>query len=172
MRQIAHGFPAARVTADTFSMPSLHGKISIGAPAERVWNAVLEDVGGMPSWAGYVKSATVEGGGSPGPGKKVRLAIDAPGDVSLVMLPEVWERPRQASGRFVDGPVSGTWEYSFATTGAATDLSYEMEVRLGGLLRIASGMIQGRLESGIEDAMRRLKEDLEHPGAGARASSP
>ncbi|MBO0745051.1 MAG: SRPBCC family protein [Candidatus Dormibacteraeota bacterium] len=147
-------------------MPSLHGKVSIAAPAERVWRAVLEDLPGMPGWARYLKSARSEDGGAPGVGKKIRLVIDAPGDISLVMLPEVWDRPRRASGRWVDGPVSGTWSYDFATTDAETDLTYEMDVRLGGMLRFASGMIQGRLDSGIQDAMRRLKEQLERPGGG------
>lgn len=153
-------------------MPSLHGKVSIAAPIERVWDAVLEDLAGMPSWARYLKSAATVDGGAPGLGKKTRLAIDAPIDVSLVMLPEVWDRPRRAAGRWVDGPVSGTWSYAFATSGAGTDLTYEMEVRLGGVLRFASGMLQGRLESGIQDAMRRLKEELEHPQRGADVSVP
>lgn len=153
-------------------MPSLHGKVSIAAPADRVWHAVLEDLPAMPSWARYLRSASTADGAAPGEGKKIRLAIDAPGDISLVMLPEVWDRPRRASGRWVDGPVSGTWSYDFAGTEAATDLTYEMEVKLGGMLRFVSGMIQGRLDSGIQDAMRRLKEELERPGDGSDAAAP
>ncbi len=153
-------------------MPSLHGNVSISAPAERVWHAVLEDLAGMPSWARYLKSAATVGGAAPGAGTKIRLAIDAPGDMSLVMLPDVWDRPRRAAGRFVDGPVSGTWSYDFVTAGSATELTYDMDVKLGGVLRFASGMIQGRLDSGIQDAMRRLKEELEHPGDGPDAAVP
>lgn len=148
------------------SMPSLHGKVSIAAPAERVWVAVLEDLANMPSWARYLKSASMVDGGEPGPGRRVRLAIDAPGNVSLVMLPQAWERPRLASGRWVDGPVSGTWSYELTTSDTGTDLTYDMDVKLSGRLRFASGLIQGRLDSGIQDAMRRLKEELERPGAG------
>lgn len=153
-------------------MPSLHGKVSIAAPAERVWHAVLEDLPGMPSWARYLKSASSEDGAAPGVGKKIRLVVDAPVDISLVMLPEIWDRPRRAMGRWVDGPVSGTWSYDFATADTATDLTYEMDVRLGGMLRFASGMIQGRLDSGIQDAMRRLKEELERPGGGPDKAVP
>lgn len=153
-------------------MPSLHGNLSIAAPAERVWHAVLEDLAGMPSWARYLKSAATEDGAAPGQGTKIRLAVDAPGDISLVMLPEVWERPRRASGRWVDGPVSGTWSYDFASTGTATELTYDMDVKFGGMLRFASGLIQGRLDSGIQDAMRRLKEELEHPGGGPDPAVP
>jgi hypothetical protein len=153
-------------------MPALHGTVSIAAPADRVWSAVVEDLAGMPSWAQYLKSASVEGGGAPGLGKKIRLDIDAPGNVALVMQPSVWDRPRRASGDFVDGPITGTWSYDFATAGAGTDLTYEMEVKLGGMLRFAGGMIQGRLDSGIKDAMRRLKEELEESGGGADAATP
>lgn len=160
------------LATDTCSMPSLSGNVSIAAPAERVWHAVLEDLAGMPSWARYLKSAATEDGAAPGQGKKIRLRIDAPGDISLVMLPEVWDRPRRASGRFVDGPVSGTWSYAFAPAGAGTELTYGMDVKLGGMLRFASGMIQGRLESGLQDAMRRLKEQLEHPEGGTEAAAP
>jgi uncharacterized membrane protein len=153
-------------------MPALHGTVSIAAPVDRVWSAVLENLAGMPSWAQYLKSAAVEGGGPPGLGKKIRLEIDAPGDISLVMQPEVWDRPRLASGQWVDGPVSGTWSYDFATAGAGTDVTYDMEVKLGGMLRFASGMIQGRLDSGIKDAMRRLKEELEDSGGEGDATAP
>ena len=153
-------------------MPSLNGKVSIAAPTDRVWHAVLEDLAGMPSWARYLKSASTVDGAGPGPGTKIRLAIDAPGDISLVMLPEVWDRPRRASGRWVDGPVSGTWSYDFATSGGETELTYDMEIKLGGMLRFASGIIQGRLDSGIQDAMRRLKEELEHPGGGPDPAVP
>ena len=152
-------------------MPALHGTVSIAAPADRVWSAVLEDLAGMPSWAQYLKSATVEGGGLPGVGKKIRLDVDAPGDISLVMEPSVWDRPRRAAGQWVDGPVSGTWSYDFAAEGAGTDVTYDMEVKLGGMLRFASGMIQGRLDSGIKDAMRRLKEELED-GRGGDPATP
>lgn len=147
-------------------MPSLHGKVSIAAPAERVWHAVLEDLAGMPSWARYLKSATTVDGRPPDVGKKVRLAIDAPGDIALVMLPDEWDRPRRAAGRWVDGPASGTWSYDFAPVGAGTEVTYAMDVRLGGMLRFASGMIQSRLDAGIEDAMQRLKDRLERDGGG------
>ncbi len=142
-------------------MPALHGTVSIAAPAERVWSAVLEDLTSMPSWARYLKSAAVEGGGTPGPGKKIRLEIDAPGDIPLVMQPSVWDRPRLASGQWVDSPVSGTWSYAFGAAGAGTEVTYDMDIKLGGMLRFASGMIQGRLDSGIKDAMLRLKAQLE-----------
>lgn len=153
-------------------MPALHGTVSIAAPADRVWSAVLEDLAGMPSWARYLKSAAVEGGGTPGVGKKIRLEVDAPGDISLVMQPSVWDRPRRASGQWVDGPVSGTWSYEFVSSGTATDVTYDMDVKLGGMLRFASGMVQGRLDSGIKDAMQRLKEELEDSGGGEHAAAP
>lgn len=143
------------------AMPALHGAVSIAAPPDRVWDAVLEDMAGMPGWARYLKSATVEGGGAPGVGKKIRLVVDAPGDIALVMQPRVWDRPRLASGDWVDGPVSGTWSYDFAATDPGTQLTYDLEVRFGGMLRFAAGMIQGRLEGGIQDAMQRLKDQLE-----------
>lgn len=144
-------------------MPALHGAVSIAAPPDRVWDAVLEDTDRMPSWARYLRSATVEGGGAPGVGKKIRLAVDAPGDIVLVMLPRVWDRPRLASGDWVDGPVSGTWSYELTATGTGTELVYDLNVKFGGMLRFAAGMIQGRLEGGIRDAMQRLKDQLEKP---------
>ncbi|MGH7912843.1 MAG: SRPBCC family protein [Candidatus Dormibacteraceae bacterium] len=142
-------------------MPRLQGTVSIAAPAERVWDAVLEDLAGMPRWAGYMRSASVVGGGRPGLGTKVRYELNVPGDIALVMLPRVWDRPHLGSGDWVEGPITGTWSYQLAEAANATDLTYEMEIRLGGMLRFASGMIQGRLDSGISDAMRRLQEELE-----------
>lgn len=153
----------AWAVSDTWRMPRLHGNVSITASPERVWDAVLEDLSEMPRWAGYLKSAGVVGDGTPGLGTKIRLQLDVPGDIALVMQPKVWDRPRIASGDWVDGPVSGAWSYQFEGEDGGTELTYDMDIKLSGMLRFASGMIQSRLDSGIGRAMERLREELEKP---------
>ncbi|MFZ0218073.1 MAG: SRPBCC family protein [Candidatus Dormiibacterota bacterium] len=142
-------------------MSRLQAKVTIAAPPERVWAAVLEDLDEMPKWAAYLRSVSVVDGGRPGPGHALRYELNLPGDWSLVLRPAVWDRPRHCAGSFADSPVTGSWSYDFAAAGDGTDLSYDMDFKLGGMLRFAGGLLQSRYEQGIRDAMEQLKEYLE-----------
>jgi hypothetical protein len=64
-------------------------------------------------------------------------------------------------GRFDGGPVEGTWSYTYRDTGGATDLLYEMDYRMAGLLRFAGGMLRSRYEEGVRAGMAMLKRYVE-----------
>jgi hypothetical protein len=142
-------------------MSRLQARVAIAAPPERVWAAVLEDIDEMPTWATYLRAVSVVGGGRPGLGHALRYELDLPGDWALVLQPTAWNRPRHCAGIFADSPVTGRWSYDFAPVGDGTDLSYDMDFKLGGMLRFAGGLLQSRYERGIRDAMQQLKDHLE-----------
>lgn len=144
-------------------MASIRAEISIAVPPERVWRAVHEDLEETRRWAGYIRRATLLDGDVPGPNRRVRYELDLPGDIQLVLLPQTWDRPKRCAGKFDGGPVEGTWSYTYRPEGEGTHLLYDMDYRMGGLLRFAGGLLQSRYEDGIRQGMVRLKGYLESP---------
>jgi hypothetical protein len=143
-------------------MTRISEEVSIAAPPAEVWGAVHEDLAGMPRWAGYLRSAQAVGK-PPGPGARVRLELELPGGMraDLVLEYTVWDRPRRAAGRFADGPLQGSWSYTYRERNGRTDLLYEMDYDMRGLLRLAGGALRDRYAEGIRRGMAALKEYLE-----------
>jgi hypothetical protein len=143
-------------------MPRVREEVSIGAPPAAVWYAVHEDLAGAVRWAAYLRRAEAVGG-PPGPGARVRYELDLPGGAraDLVLQYTVWEPPRRAAGRFADGPLRGTWSYTYKDRRVATDLVYEMDYEMRGLLRLAGGLLQRQYEAGIRQGMVMLKRYVE-----------
>jgi hypothetical protein len=139
--------------------------VGIRAPLETVWEIVHERVEEAPCWAGYLRRAVPLSSGPPGPGSRFRYDLDLPGDPSLVLENESWDRPRSCTGRFVDGPVRGRWSYVYASRNGSTSLTYEMDYELTGMLRFAGGLLKSRYEEGIRDAMKSLKAFVEGRGS-------
>jgi Polyketide cyclase / dehydrase and lipid transport len=143
-------------------MARIREEVSIGAPPSEVWWAVHENLAGLTDWAEHLVRAEAMGG-PPGPGARVRYELALPGGVraDLVLEYTGWERPRRASGRFAGGPLAGTWSYTYRERHDGTDLLYEMDYEMRGLLRFAGGALRGRYADGIRRGMARLKAHLE-----------
>lgn len=140
--------------------------INIAAPPEAVWKAVHEDLDNAPRWAAYLTRA--EALDSPqGTGSRVRYELTLPGGFESKVLLQytTWDPPNLARGRFADGPLSGTWSYTYTARPGGTALAYEMDYELKGLLRFAGGLLKGQYEEGIRQGMRMLKDYVES-GAG------
>jgi uncharacterized membrane protein len=142
-------------------MAHLEARVTVQAPADRVWTAVHEDLEAAPRWTGYLKRAVLLDGDGPGPGRRVRYDLDLPGGISLTLLPTLWDRPHRCEGEFVDSPLEGTWSYVYTESGGATDVAYTMDYRLRGLLRFAGGLLDSRYEEGVQEGMRLLKQYVE-----------
>jgi len=72
-----------------------------------------------------------------------------------------YTKPKHCSGRFVKGPLKGTWAYTYTERKDGTHVVYEMDYELGGLLRFAGGLIAGQYAEGIRSNMARLKKYVE-----------
>ncbi len=145
------------------TMPQIREEVSIAAPPASVWRAVHEDLASAPRWAAYLRSAEAVGG-PPGPGSRVCYHLDLPGgfQADLLLQYTTWDPPRLAAGRFADGPLAGTWSYTYAAEGGGrTRLRYEMDYQLRGLLRFAGGVMRGQYEDGIRRGMAMLKQHVE-----------
>jgi hypothetical protein len=142
-------------------MPHLEARVSVLAPADRVWAAVHEDLAAAPRWTGYLRQAVLLDGDEPGPGRRVRYDLDLPGGFSLTLRPTLWDRPHRCEGEFVDSPLQGTWSYVYTEAGGETEVVYEMDYRMRGLLRIAGGLVESRYQDGVQEGMRLLKAYVE-----------
>ncbi len=144
-------------------MAKIHEAVDIDAPAERVWAVVAEDVKNAPKWSSNLDKVEMLDDGPPGRGTRYRYHLAIGGQkVTLEVEQDVFNRPKKCAGRFVKGPLKGTWAYTYTQRkGASTHLAYDMDFELTGLLRFASGVLGPQYAAGIRKNMERLKRYVE-----------
>ncbi|TMF24711.1 MAG: hypothetical protein E6I36_03270 [Chloroflexi bacterium] len=145
--------------------------VDIEAPPERVWAVVAEDVKNAPKWTTNLDRVETLDGGPPGKGTRYRYHLDIGGQkVRLEVEQDVWSKPKRCAGRFIKGPLNGTWSYTYtARKDGSTRLVYEMDYQLGGLLRFATGVLGPQYAAGIRKNMQSLKKYVES-GKGPKPS--
>jgi uncharacterized membrane protein len=141
-------------------------EVTIAAPVERVWTVVHEDLGNAKKWTSNLKRAVVVE--EDDEHRIVRYDLELPAwSGSLELAEEVWEPPRECAGRFVKGPLKGTWSYVYRERAGKTRLAYEMDYELAGMLRLVGGLLAGQYAAGIRETMASLKTYVES-GKGPR----
>lgn len=152
-------------------MAVIRESIDIDAAPERVWAVVAEDVKNAPKWTTNLAKIDKLGEGPPGRGTRYRYHLVLPGghNVQLEVEQDAWNKPRKCAGRFVRGPLQGTWSYTYTQKkDGTTKLTYEMDYELSGLLRFAGGLLGPQYAAGIRDNLQRLKKYIES-GKGPKA---
>jgi len=142
----------------------LREEVVIEAPAERVWAVVAEDVTNAPRWTTNLDRIEKLDAGPPGKGTRYRYHLNLPGGLKerLEVEQDVWTKPKKCSGRFVRGPLTGTWGYTYTQRkDGTTRLVYEMDYELAGLLRFAGGLLGPQYAAGIRKNMESLKKYVE-----------
>ncbi len=144
-------------------MAKLHEMVDIDAPVERVWAVVAEDVRNVPRWSSYLDKVEKLDDGPPRKGTRYRYHLDLGGlKEKLEVEQDVFIKPKKCSGRFIRGPLSGTWSYTYARRkDGSTRLTYDMDYQLGGLLRFATGVLGPQYAAGIRKNMEALKRYIE-----------
>ena len=144
-------------------MAKIHEAVDIDAPAERVWAVVAEDVKNAPKWSSNLDKVEKLDAGPPGKATRYRYHLDVGGTkVTLEVEQDVFNRPKKCSGRFVKGPLKGTWAYTYTQRkDGSTHLVYDMDYELGGLLRFATGVLGPQYAAGIRKTMEKLKQYVE-----------
>jgi uncharacterized membrane protein len=149
----------------------IHESIEIKAPALRVWAVVQEDVEHAPRWSSYLAKAEKLDDEPPGKGTRYRYQLDLPGGFKETIEVEqtTYSKPKRCAGKFVRGPLKGTWAYTYTEKKDGTTLVlYEMDYELGGLLRFAGGLLNKQYTEGIHKTMAALKKYVES-GKGPKA---
>ncbi|HKW06118.1 MAG TPA: SRPBCC family protein [Candidatus Dormibacteraeota bacterium] len=144
-------------------MARIREQVDIEAAPERVWAVVAEDVKNAPKWTTNLDRIDKLDDGPPGRGTRYRYHLDLPGTkVTLEVEQDVYQKPKKCAGRFVKGPLKGTWAYTYtARKDGSTRLTYEMDYELGGLLRFAGGLLGPQYAAGIHKNMESLKRYIE-----------
>jgi uncharacterized membrane protein len=151
----------------------VHESLDIDAPADRVWAVVAEDVVNAHRWTTYLDKAEKLDGGPPGRGTRYRYHLRLPGghNVTLEVEQDVYNKPKKCAGRFIKGPLRGTWAYTYTVhKDGSTRLEYDMDYELGGLLRFAGGLLGPQYAAGIHKNMESLKRYVES-GKGPKPKS-
>ncbi len=145
-------------------MARIREAIDIDVPTERVWAVVAEDVKNAPNWTSYLVKVEELDDGPPGKGTRYRYLLNLPGGnkVTLEVGQDVFNKPTKCAGRFIKGPLRGTWSYAYTRRkDGSTRLVYEMDYELGGLLRFAGGLLGPQYAAGIHRNMESLKRYIE-----------
>jgi uncharacterized membrane protein len=150
---------------------SVRESVEIEAPAERVWAVVHEDFKNAPRWSHNLVKAEVL---TPGPTRKgtlLRYHLDTPGGEQLVEIDHRTYNPfKSCSGAIVEGPLKGTWKYSYAEKDGVTRLTYQMDFEPNGFTaRIFFGVIERQIPVDMRKTMQSLKRYVES-GKGPKTS--
>jgi uncharacterized membrane protein len=149
----------------------IHEAVDIKAPASRVWAVVQEDVVNAPKWSSYLAKAEKLDDGPPGKGTRYRYQLDLPGGFKerIEVEQTVYQKPKRCAGKFIRGPLKGTWAYTYTEKkDGTTHVLYEMDYELSGLLRFAGGLLNSQYADGISKTMVALKKYVES-GKGPKA---
>jgi uncharacterized membrane protein len=151
-------------------MTKLRETVDIDAPAARVWAVVQEDVPNVPKWSKEVAKVEQLDRKPPGKGTQYRYHLNLPGGLKETVEVEqtTWVKPKRCAGKFIRGPLKGTWSYAYTETKAGTHVVYEMDYELGGMLRFAGGLLAGKYAEGVRGNMAALKKYIES-GKGPKA---
>lgn len=145
-------------------MAVIRESVDIAAPPERVWAVVAEDVKNAPKWTTNLERIDKLDEGAPGKGTRYRYHLSLPGGRSaqLEVEQDVWRKPKRCAGRFIKGPLEGTWTYTYTKNkDGGTKLAYVMDYQMSGLLRFAGGLLGPQYAAGIRDNLQRLKKYVE-----------
>jgi len=138
--------------------------VDIDAPPERVWAVVAGDVKNAPKWTSYLEKVENLDDGPAGKGTRYRYLLNLPGGnkVTLEVEQDVYNQPKKCAGRFIKGPLKGTWSYTYTRRkDGSMRLVYEMDYELSGLLRFAGGLLGPQYAAGIHKNMDSLKRYIE-----------
>ena len=144
-------------------MARIREQVDIDAAPDRVWAVVAEDVKNAPKWTTNLHRVEKLDVGPPAKGTRYRYHLDLPGtSVTLEVEQDVYQKPKKCAGRFIKGPLKGSWTYTYSQRkDGSTRLTYEMDYELTGLLRFAGGLLGPQYAAGIHKNMQSLKRYIE-----------
>ena len=137
-------------------MATIEVKVKINAPTEKVW-AVVSDIDNEPKfWKGTKEvrnisknENTVE--------REITIAFRDQKCMQQVTLDPM----KQIHAKFTKGVLNGEKIVSLIPEGDETTLQTVWDVKLTGMMGMFTGMIKNHIKSGTEQAMQKIKEEIE-----------
>ena len=137
-------------------MATIEVKVKINAPVEKVWT-VVSDIDNEPKfWKGTKEvrnisknENTVE--------REITIAFRDQKCMQQVTLDPM----KQIHAKFTKGVLNGEKIVSLIPEGDETTLQTVWDVKLTGMMGMFTGMIKNHIKSGTEQAMQKIKEEIE-----------
>jgi uncharacterized membrane protein len=144
--------------------------VEIDAPVEKVWAVVHEDFKNASRWTSSLDHVDVLTEGPTRKGTELRYTITTPGGKQQLEVEHTTVSPGKAvAGRFIKGPIKGTWKYAYAQREGGTKLTYSMDYEPNGFgARLFFGIIEKQVPSDLLKTLANLKRYVES-GKGPRA---
>ena len=137
-------------------MATIEVKVKINAPVEKVW-AIVSDIDNEPKfWKGTKEvrnisknENTVE--------REITIAFRDQKCMQQVTLDPM----KQIHAKFTKGVLNGEKIVSLIPEGDETTLQTVWDIKLTGMMGMFTGMIKNHIKSGTEQAMQKIKEEIE-----------
>ena len=114
-------------------------------------------------WSSNLERVEVLTDGPFGKGTELRYVISTPGGRQELEVEHTSVTPGKAvAGRFVKGPIKGTWKYAYAEKEGWTRLTYTMDYEPNGFAaRLFFGIIEKQLPNDVHRTLASLKKYVE-----------
>ena len=145
--------------------------VEIDAPIERVWAVVHEDFKNANKWTSSLDRIDELTDGPLGKGTELRYTITTGAGKQQLEVEHTTVTPsKTVAGKFIKGPIKGSWKYSYAENDGGTKLTYTMDYEPNGFAaRLFFGVIEKQVPNDLKRTLASLKRYIES-GKGPKAT--
>ena len=137
-------------------MATIEVKVKINAPVEKVWT-VVSDIDNEPKfWKGTKEVRNISKNENIVE-REITIAFRDQKCMQQVTLDPM----KQIHAKFTKGVLNGEKIVSLIPEGDETTLQTVWDVKLTGMMGMFTGMIKNHIKSGTEQAMQKIKEEIE-----------
>ena len=137
-------------------MATIEVKVKINAPIEKVWT-VVSDIDNEPKfWKGTKEVRNISKNENIVE-REITIAFRDQKCLQQVTLDPM----KQIHAKFTKGIINGEKIVSLIPEGDETTLHTVWDVKLTGMMGMFTGMIKNHIKSGTEQAMQKIKEEIE-----------
>jgi carbon monoxide dehydrogenase subunit G len=137
-------------------MAEIRASTEINAPLDKVWN-IVSDLDSEPKfWKGTkeVRNISKEGNIV---NREVTIAFK---DSKCMQIVTIYPKEK-IHVQFTKGIINGTKTVSVYSQGDKTKIDAVWDIKLSGMMGMFTGMIKKHIQSGTEQALQSIKEEIE-----------
>jgi uncharacterized membrane protein len=148
--------------------------VEIDAPVEKVWAVVHEDFKNAGKWTSSLDHVDVLTDGPMEKGTKLRYTITTGAGKQQLEVEHTTVTPgKTVAGRFIKGPIKGTWKYAYAEKDGGTRLTYTMDYEPNGFAaKLFFGIIERQVPTDLKRTLASLKKHVESGKGPKRGDVP
>lgn len=137
-------------------MAEIQASIEINAPLDKVWN-IVSDLDSEPKfWKGTKEVRNI----SKEDNKVNREVTIAFKDSKCMQTVTIYPKEK-IHIQFTEGVIQGTKTMLISSQGEKTKIEAIWDIKLSGMMGMFTGMIKKHIQSGTEQALQSIKEEIE-----------